>query len=608
MAKRPERIGQWQLGEQIGRGGQGSVFAANRGEANETCALKIVEASRTKRIKRFEQEIAAHSELSNKGSANVIPILDHGFEDLGGGRVRGYIVMPKANCSLHEVISIFAGRVELCLEVFQGIVNGIREAHEVGVIHRDIKPANVLFVEDSLTRPLLADFGICFAKAEGDDARLTEAGETVGARFFMAPEQERGGKVDVSTAADIYALGKLLHFMLTGRNLHREALNEAFTPEELASDDRFKQILDKILAKCVVCDASARIQTAAELMEMVSALRFGIRDQHRLPAPIPTSVSQPLEFAVRASATELDEGLASVEASFMKYAKAFSEESPERSQLRLDELVDEFELKNAPICAEYRDRPTETKEAVTKLITGQPRAIGAALALARCNSVGLFRDFKRFLEHIANSTERTSGYVATQAIPESQAGFLYMISSLMALHYESWELLQALLNTKFEWHHHSSVPRFFFGFGHPCFFHSDALQRNAGQAHDLYRSLLRDDGLTRVTKLTGEKSLNAYVQTQALMCIKGAQLNEKGVDVRMWADFGRFMGHRVAPLFGRLEADSHFAVGVCRSFEETPTTFSTLLNQRLAYVRKNFFGNGSNYMWDSIGSWDPGSQ
>jgi serine/threonine protein kinase len=101
-------------------------------------------------------------------------------------------------------------------------VTGIRSAHQHGAIHRDIKPANVLFLDESLREPMVSDFGICFLKETIESERLTEHGETVGAKFFMAPEQERGGITDVAEASDIYALGKLLHFMITSRYLYRE--------------------------------------------------------------------------------------------------------------------------------------------------------------------------------------------------------------------------------------------------------------------------------------------------------------------------------------------------------------------------------------------------
>lgn len=223
----PKTVGPWKLGERLGRGGQGSVFTATR-EEGSVAAVKVLGLSNTKRKARFVQELKIHTLLSEKQVPNVIQVLDHNLEEISGSESanQGYIAMPVAVCSLDDRISLYTLRTELCLETFIGIVKGIQAAHEHGAIHRDIKPANVLFLDESLKEPLVSDFGICFLKETLEGNRVTEYGETVGARFFMAPEQERGGVTDVDESSDVYALGKLLHFMITSRYLYREELFE----------------------------------------------------------------------------------------------------------------------------------------------------------------------------------------------------------------------------------------------------------------------------------------------------------------------------------------------------------------------------------------------
>src|SRR5258708_16625234 len=100
-----------------------------------------------------------------------------------------YFVMPLAVGTLEEFVGLFEGRLELSLEVFIGIVRGVEQAHSIGVIHRDIKPANVLFLDRSLSEPYVSDFGICLLKAGLKHDRLTDVGETVGSRWFLAPAQ-----------------------------------------------------------------------------------------------------------------------------------------------------------------------------------------------------------------------------------------------------------------------------------------------------------------------------------------------------------------------------------------------------------------------------------
>jgi serine/threonine-protein kinase len=276
----PKSIGPWKLGEPLGTGGQGSVFRATRDEGT-VAAVKVIRLSKPKKRARFIQELKIHALLSEKGAPNVIPILDHNLEQIADSEnaVRGYIAMPMAVCSLYDRYKLYSLRTEFCLETFLGIATGIREAHQQGAVHRDIKPANVLFLDESLKEPMVSDFGICFLKETIENDRVTEHGETVGARFFMAPEQERGGVTDVTESSDIYALGKLLHFMITSRNLFREELSRAFLDNELREDKRLNIVRDDLLARMIVEDPSKRIQSANEVLEITSNMLGDFRDR-----------------------------------------------------------------------------------------------------------------------------------------------------------------------------------------------------------------------------------------------------------------------------------------------------------------------------------------
>jgi len=274
----PKTIGPWKLDRPLGRGGQASVFRATRDE-NTVAAVKLIGLSRPKKRARFIQELKIHVQLSAAHAPNIIPVLDHNLEQISGSEdaVRGYIAMPVAVCSLDDRYPLYNLRTEFCLETFLGIVTGIRAAHELGAIHRDIKPANVLFLDESLKEPMVSDFGICFLKETEESERLTEYGETVGARFFMAPEQERGGVTEVDESSDVYALGKLLLFMITSRYLYREELSKAFKDEEFAKDERLKVIRDDLLARMVVEDRSKRIQSASEVLEVTGKMLSAFR-------------------------------------------------------------------------------------------------------------------------------------------------------------------------------------------------------------------------------------------------------------------------------------------------------------------------------------------
>jgi serine/threonine protein kinase len=276
----PKTAGPWKLGEQIGKGGQGRVFAATRDEGT-LAAVKLINLSRPKKRARFIQEVKLHARLSDEQALNIIPVLDHNLEEIEApeNSVRGYIAMPKAVCSLDDILPLLNLRTELCLETFLGIVNGIKNAHLAGAVHRDIKPANVLFLDHSYKEPMVSDFGVCFLKETIDDGRLTEPGETVGARFFMAPEQERGDVTDVSESADVYALGKLLHFMIASRRLYREKLSESFAEVEVRQDERLAVVRDQLLAGMIIENPVQRIQSADEVFKITSEILNSFRNR-----------------------------------------------------------------------------------------------------------------------------------------------------------------------------------------------------------------------------------------------------------------------------------------------------------------------------------------
>jgi hypothetical protein len=274
--------------------------------------------------------------------------------------------------------------------------------------------------------------------------------------------------------------------------------------------------------------------------------------------------------------------------------------------LQFDEAQVEFEAAWTLIHKEFGNRPDEAPAAAKKLIAAQPRVIGLTLAMARCDSSELFGRFKRFLEFILKRTERMPGYPAIAGVPHVQAGFLYMAATVMAFHWEAWNLFEKLLTTKFEWYYQSGRPIFSYPFDLPYFFHSEALGRDGAKIHDYFRNELAEPDVVSVTRLTGDSTLDVYVQTQMLMCLKVAQLREVGEAemVSIWPDFGRFYSERVIRLLDRAYADREFSRGLLRAFNEDADTFFNSLNSRLAVIQSVFW-QGSPYFYESLRSWEP---
>jgi len=603
MTKIGETISGWKIQSKIGFGGQSVVFAASRDEGAEEVALKVIKATYPKKLARFIQEVKIHEKLSENRIKNIVPLLDHNLDELEKGGVQGFIAMPMAQTTLEKQRDLLTGRVELCLEIFEGIVNGIYNAHEFGdVIHRDIKPANVLFMDFSLKEPLISDFGICLLREVNNEARVTEAGETVGAKYFMAPEQERGGVADVNTSADIYALGKLLHHMLTGRYIYREEIDKAFENKELASDPRYKIIHERILTKTVAENPDDRIQTASGLLQIVRAIRLGKNNLVSSQIDKPTTL-QPIKDASNERALSSETSGNSTIKEFIRYKKLLSEDALISVKLEFDEIQGSFIQVWGKIYKAIEKKPQETASAALQLIREQPQAMAISFAMARCDAIGIYPSFKKFLEFITRTSEDKSGYIAVFTVPHVQAGFLYMAAATIALQFESWGILSKLLTNKFEWYYQSGRPIYNYGFEHPYFFHPESIKRNAAEAHDLFRGELMVSEIIKSIGIQEDEILNVYLRAQFLMCLRTAQLVQQEDFTGIWPDFGRFHGFRITPLLDKMHADDDYARGIIMSFNETKEEFFTNLNERLKIIESWF--SGGRYWWSSIHSWEP---
>jgi serine/threonine protein kinase len=235
-------IGPYQLVEQLGEGGFGTVFMAEQqAPLRRMVALKILKPGMDTRqvIARFEAERQA---LALMDHPNIAQVLDAGATDTG----RPYFVMEMVK---GVPITEFCDRNQLAIEarlkLFVDVCHAIQHAHHKGVIHRDIKPTNVLVsVDDGPSHPTVSPSGgegrksgvvkvIDFGVAKAIVQRLTERtlftadGQMIGTPAYMSPEQAEMSGLDIDTRSDVYALGVLLYELLTGTTpLEAERLRE----------------------------------------------------------------------------------------------------------------------------------------------------------------------------------------------------------------------------------------------------------------------------------------------------------------------------------------------------------------------------------------------
>jgi serine/threonine protein kinase len=201
-------FGDYELLEEIARGGMGVVYKARQVSLNRIVAVKLILAGQLASeadVKRFHAEAEAAANLDHPG---IVPIFEIGHYD-----GQHYISMGLVEGGrLDHLIRRLDLTPRQAAEYVQKVAIAVEFAHQRGVIHRDLKLANVLI--DRFGEPKITDFGL--AKQSDSSGGLTATGQVLGTPGYMAPEQAFGG-YEVGPAADVFALGAVLYALLTGR-------------------------------------------------------------------------------------------------------------------------------------------------------------------------------------------------------------------------------------------------------------------------------------------------------------------------------------------------------------------------------------------------------
>ncbi|MBI4617446.1 MAG: serine/threonine protein kinase [Planctomycetes bacterium] len=218
----PRKIGEYEILEEIGRGGMGTVYRAREPRLGRVVALKVLHSSpgmgaaavRELGV-RFEREASQTARLAHP---NIIPVFDYGEAD--GFR---FFTMPLIDGGSLSQLVARRGPLPAAegFRIVLPLASALAHAHREGVVHRDIKPSNILL--DKEGNPMLVDFGL--VKGRADATELTTAGTILGTPQFMSPEQASGDSSVVDERSDLYSLGAVLFFLLTGTDPppHRDA-------------------------------------------------------------------------------------------------------------------------------------------------------------------------------------------------------------------------------------------------------------------------------------------------------------------------------------------------------------------------------------------------
>ncbi len=202
-------FGDYELLEQIGRGGQGVVFRARQKSLNRIVALKVIGLGHwatEAHLKRFRLEAEAAARLEHPG---IVPIHEVGERD---GSCYFSMKFVEGG-QLDEVVRCTPMSIRQTAELIVKVARTVHYAHEHGILHRDIKPGNILL--DAKGEPHLTDFGL--ARLVETESTVTRTMEVLGTPSYMAPEQAVGNNAAVSSVTDVYGLGAVLYQLLTGQ-------------------------------------------------------------------------------------------------------------------------------------------------------------------------------------------------------------------------------------------------------------------------------------------------------------------------------------------------------------------------------------------------------
>ncbi len=277
--RRADQIGPYVLKQRLGAGGMGEVWLAEHRLLKRPCAVKFIRpdlAANPATAARFEREVRAVTALTH---FNTVRLYDYGQGDDGSFYyVMEFLDGPTLDSLVRRAGPLPPGRAVYLLRQLCGALS---EAHAAGLVHRDLKPNNVIVAALGGQRDVakLLDFGLVQDLSTTDASeRLTQAGVVMGTPAYMCPEQA-GGSIAVDARGDVYSLGAVAFFTLTGRppfegtsvgqliaaHLTKPAPDMRALRPEIPAD------LAAVVAKCLAKEPAERFQSAAELDAVLAA-------------------------------------------------------------------------------------------------------------------------------------------------------------------------------------------------------------------------------------------------------------------------------------------------------------------------------------------------
>jgi WD40 repeat protein/predicted Ser/Thr protein kinase len=270
-----QQFGDYELLEEIARGGMGVVYRARQKSLDRIVAVKVILAGRfagKELTQRFRGEAAAAGTLQHP---NIVAIHDIGMHEGQHFFSMDYI----EGQNLAQFVKNTPLPAEKAARDVKLIAEAIHYAHQQGILHRDLKPSNILI--DANDQPRVTDFGL--AKRLDGHSSLTMTGQVLGSPNFMPPEQASDARGKVGRYSDVYGLGAILYYLLTARAPFQADTLEGIVTQVLQAETVAPRLLnasvspdlETICLKCLEKEANRRYQTAQELADELGRFLSG---------------------------------------------------------------------------------------------------------------------------------------------------------------------------------------------------------------------------------------------------------------------------------------------------------------------------------------------
>jgi len=283
----PAAFGDYELLEELGRGGMGIVYRAVQRSLGRTVAIKMLlrrDLAGPADLARFRSEAEAAAQLDHAGIVSIFEVGEHDGHPF-------YSMQFIEGTTLAKRLARGPLPPREAAELLAKVAEAVQAAHARGVLHRDLKPSNILI--DASGEPRVSDFGLAKRLEAGDS--VTHTGAILGTPCYMSPEQAAGSRGDVGPTSDVWSLGAILYQMLTGRPPFQAAnpmdtllaVLEADPPLPRSLDPQVDRDLEMIALKSLQKPQDLRYESAAALAadlraylagEPVAARRGGLAD------------------------------------------------------------------------------------------------------------------------------------------------------------------------------------------------------------------------------------------------------------------------------------------------------------------------------------------